>query len=177
MTAPPPLAGHGFSVQLPAQWEGRIYRRATPASAFAPNNDTPGTSTARGAAPTGWPGGETRAVVHLGNFALPADRGDYGSGAVERMTAQNIFVSIIEFGPECLGTALYSSVGMPRTNARSFNPNGLQRRIVGQAGCQFFFTQENRPLCLYVVIGAYVDAVPLSAQVNMVIDRIKVGTP
>ena len=58
-----------------------------------------------------------------------------------------------------LGTPLYSASGIPRTEPRLFNPNGLQRRIEGQAGCQFFFTEHSRPLCLYVVIGSYTDAV------------------
>ena len=38
MTAYAPLVGHGFSVQLPAAWEGRIYRRETPTATFAPEN-------------------------------------------------------------------------------------------------------------------------------------------
>ena len=89
---------------------------------------------ARGAGDAGRAGlsaEETRAVVHLADFALPADRGDYGSGAVERMASRNTFVAILEFGPECLGTALYRAQGIPRTDARLFNPNGLQRRIEG----------------------------------------------
>ena len=113
----PIIDGHGFSVQLPAAWEGRIYQRATPTTAFTPKNraaDSTGTNAAR--AGDGWLGEQTRAVLHLGNFALPGDRGDYGSGAVERMGADNTFVAILEFGQECLGTALYSSVGLPRVS-------------------------------------------------------------
>ena len=175
MIREPTIDGHGFSVQLPAAWEGRIYQRATPTTAFTPKNraaDSTGTNAAR--AGDGWLGEQTRAVLHLGNFALPADRGDYGSGAVERMGPGNTFIAILEFGQECLGTALYGSVGLPRVSPEKFDPNALQRRISGQAGCQFFFTAQSRPLCLYVVLGSQQNAVALSAQANQVLDRIKV---
>ena len=65
---------------LPAEWEGRIFRRAEP-TAVSPRR--PGTPPRTAAARTGWPGEQTQPVVHLANFALPAQRGDYGSGAVE----------------------------------------------------------------------------------------------
>jgi hypothetical protein len=114
-------------------------------------------------------------VLHLGNFALPADRGDYGSGAVEIMGAQHTFIAILEFGQECLGTALYSNVGLPRVTPDIFDPNALQRRIAGQAGCQFFFTEQSRPMCLYVVLGSAENVPALSAQVNLVLNGIKVA--
>ena len=178
MTGDPTIAGHGFSVQLPTAWEGRIYRRDAPSIAFSPKNRAAGsTGTAATQAPNGWLGEQTRAVVHLGNFALPAVRGDYGSGAVEKMTAENTFIALLEFGPECLGTALYGSVGLPRVSPDRFDPNGLQRRLPGQAGCQYFFTEQSRPICLYVVLGSHQQAARLSAQVNRVLDRIKVDAP
>ena len=93
------------------------------------------------------------------------------------MTAGNTFISILEFGPELLGTALYRPVGLPRTNPALFNPNGLQRRLPGQAGCQFFVTEQGRPLCLYVVIGSYRDRAALSEQVNSVLDSVRVDAP
>jgi len=172
--AEPIIGGHGFSVTLPATWEGRIYQRPTPSAAFSPRNRAaPGSNLADAGA--GWLGEQTRPVLHLGNFALPADRGDYGSGAVETMGPQNTFIAILEFGRECLGTALYASVGLPRVSPEGFDPNALQRRIPGQAGCQFFFTEQSRPMCLYVVLGSGIDAPALSAQVNMVLDRIRVA--
>jgi hypothetical protein len=175
MNREPIIDGHGFSVQLPPAWEGRIYQRATPTTAFTPKNraaDSTGLNSAR--AGDGWLGEQTRAVLHLGNFALPADRGDFGSGAVETMDASNTFVALLEFGQECLGTALYSSIGLPRVSPDSFDPNALQRRISGQSGSQFFFTVQSRPMCLYVVLGSHQNAVALSAQANQVLDRIKV---
>ncbi len=173
MRAEPTIGGHGFSVTLPSTWEGRIYQRPAPTTAFTPTNRA---AAADGAARAGagWLGERTRPVLHLGNFALPAERGDYGSGAVERMGTGNSFIALVEFGPECLGTALYSSVGLPRVTPDRFDPNGLQRRIPGQAGFQAFFTEQSRPLCLYVVVGSHQNAGPLSRQVNAMLDRVKV---
>ena len=177
MTTEPTLTGHGFSVQLPAAWEGRVYRRSTPVAVFSPQNRASIAAGEPSPAGRGWLGEQTNAVLHLANFPLPADRGDYGSGAVEAMTARNTFVALLEFGQECLGTALYSSIGLPRVEPRRFDPNGLQRRIPGQSGCQFFFTEASRPMCLYVVLGSHRDVDLLSAQVNRVLDRIKVDAP
>jgi hypothetical protein len=112
--------------------------------------------------------------MHLANFALPTTRGDFGSGAVEIMGARQIFLALLEFGPECLGTALYEPRGVPRPTPAQFNPNGLQRRVAGQSGFQRFFTEQNRPMCLYVVLGSHREAATLCAEVTAVLDRIEV---
>ncbi len=90
------------------------------------------------------------------------------------MGPENMFVALLEFGPDCLGTALYAPVGVPRVKPGHFNPNGMQRRIAGQAGFQHFFTEADRPFCLYVVIGSHRHAVPLAKQVNAVLEQIEV---
>jgi hypothetical protein len=113
-------------------------------------------------------------VLHLANFALPASRGDFGTGAVERMGAEHMFVALLEYGADCLGTALYAPIGLPRLQPGQFNPNGMQRRVAGQAGFQHFFTEANRAFCLYVVIGSHRQAVPLTKQVNAVLEQIEV---
>ncbi len=180
MTTPAPtqpdpvLEGHGFGVRLPGAWEGRIFRRVRPVTPFSLESRSATARTAPGGA-AGWLGEETRAVVHLANFGLPAQRGDYGSGAVELMRAGHVFVSLLEFGPECRGTALFGTVGIPRVRAEQFDPNGLQRRIPGQAGWQVFFTENSRPLCLYVVIGSDRTAAAASDQVNAVLDTVTVA--
>jgi hypothetical protein len=160
------LAGHGLAVTLPARWEGRLYRRTVG-------------ETQQGLAPriqtgTGWPGELSHPVLHLANFALPASRGDYGTGAVERMGPENLFIALLEFGPDCLGTALYAPRGLPRVAPGQFNPNGMQRRVAGQAGFQHFFTEANRPFCLYVVIGSHRQAVQLARHANEILERIEV---
>ena len=178
MRTEPIIGGHGFTVTLPTDWEGRIYQRPTPTAAFTPSNRAAAGSGSGGSGSartgSGWRGEQTRPVLHLGNFALPLERGDYGSGAVERMGTAQTFIAIVEFGPECLGTTLYGSVGLPRVTPDRFDPNGLQRRIPGQSGFQAFFTEQSRPMCLYVVLGSHRNAAALTKQVNSVLDRIKV---
>lgn len=161
------LSGHGLSVGLLPQWEARIYRRTieaenVPRAEVQPNR-------------TGWPGELSHPILHLANFPLPAIRGDYGTGAVERMGPGHIFLALLEFGPDCLGTALYAPAGLPRLTSGQFNPNGMQRRVAGQAGYQHFFTEAGRPFCLYVVIGSHRQAVPLTKQVNGILERIEVA--
>ena len=151
-TATRRLTGHGLSVGLLPEWEARIYRRTDNATA----------------------GPAAHPILHLANFPLPAARGDYGTGAVERMGPQHIFLALLEFGPDCLGTALYAPAGLPRLTPGQFNPNGMQRRVAGQAGCQSFFTEANRPFCLYAVIGSHRQAVPLTKQLNEILERIEV---
>ena len=185
MTAPGPVAtdpileGHGFGVRLPDAWEGRIFRRVRPVTPFGldPRSRSAATLAAPGGSGQGWLGEETRAVVHLATFGLPAQRGDYGSGAVELMRAPDVFVALLEFGPECRGTALFGTVGVPRIRAGQFDPNGLQRRLPGQAGCQVFFTENSRPLCLYVVIGSDRVAAAAATRVNAVLQTITVAAP
>jgi hypothetical protein len=161
----PSLSGYGLGVQLPARWEGRIYRRMAPA--VSP-------STAARTAALNWRGAPPHPVMHLANFALPGSRGDFGSGAVEIMSSQHVFVALLEYAADCLDTALYAPRGIPTLTAAQFNPNGLQRRIVGQSGFQHFFTEGGRPFCLYVVLGSHRRAAGLCGEVNTVLGRLEV---
>jgi hypothetical protein len=167
------LAGYGLSVEQPDRWEGRIYQRAV--AAGPPTAAGPGRSVAAAAGPTGWSAERPHPVLHLANFALPSSRGDYGTGAVEQMGPEHAFIALVQFGTDCLGTALYAPAGFPTLNPRDFNPNGLQRRIAGQAGFQHFFTAQGKPLCLYIVLGAHRRAAELCGQLNQVIGRIEVA--
>ena len=119
--------------------------------------------------PPGWdvvvarptqPGDDGRAtsnpLIHAANFPLPARRGDFGSGAVELMGPDDVFVSLFEYSPDSAGQPLFAADGIPRQiDPDRFSPNGLQRVIPGQAGYQRFFTEQGRPFCLYVVLGSY----------------------
>ena len=172
-----PLTGYGVSAQLPPGWEGRVYQRPTPGAGSS--QVVPSSRTTADANPTaaGWLGDETRPVMHLANFALPADRGDFGSGAVELMGPPDVFVALLDYGPPCLGGALFSPAGIPRPTPELFDPNALQRQLRGQAGYQAFFTVSGRPMCLYVVIGSLGAAADLCRQVNVVLDGVAVATP
>jgi hypothetical protein len=126
------LQQEGMEIDLPTGWEGRIFARPPR------------------------PGERTNHLLHAANFALPGDAGDYGGGAVELMRTGNIFVSLVDFGPESANTPLFAHQGLPlpiRTD--QFDPNTLQRTLPGQSGTQLFFTAGGRGYCLYIVLGSH----------------------
>lgn len=135
------LQAHGIETQLPAGWEGRITLRS------------PITADARG---IGDAGEFPNPVVHLGNFALPEQRGDFGSGAVDVMTEEHVLLVLFEYGPESVGKALFRHKGLPtKLTPAMFSGSALQRTRAGQAGCQLWFTEANRAFCLYAVLGRH----------------------
>jgi hypothetical protein len=147
------LQRQGLATDLPRGWDGRIYQRAGDQA-----------------------GGTTQQILHAGNFALPVERGDYGSGAVEVMRGGDVFVALLEFDREAAGTPLFAREGFPsQVSASSFSPNRLQRALPGQGGCQFFFTSQGRAYCLYVVLGSYANRERLVAQVNRLLASITVS--
>jgi hypothetical protein len=156
------LAAHGIIAALPERWEGRLYLRDTTPVAGAH------------AAAYGSPGESTNPVLHLANFALPPGRGDFGTGAVETMGEQHVFVSLVEYDAEEAGRALFAARGFPRLTVHDFAPNQLQRRLPGQLGCQRFFTERGRPFCLYAVLGSQRHAVSLVQELHEMIARLRV---
>jgi hypothetical protein len=146
------LAAHGLSLGLPSGWEGRIQRRATSVAAE-----------------------QTHSVVHLANFALPEQRDDFGGGVTPSMRSPDVFVVLFEYGPESLGTRMFSAQGVPRVSADMFGSKRLQRPLPGQLGCQRFFTANGRPFCLYVVAGSRVHLPRIIAEVNGVLAGLDVG--
>jgi hypothetical protein len=150
------VAAHGLQVTLPDRWEARLYRRDALAGAPAEESNNP--------------------VLHLGNFALPPGRGDFGTGAVEVMGAAHAFISLLEYDADEAGTALFATVGRPRLTPADFAPNALQRRLPGQLGCQKFYTENGRPFCLYVVLGSRRHAAGLVAEVEHVLANLQVVT-
>jgi len=121
------LAAHGISIELPAGWEGRIYRR-------------------RGGDPT----------LHAANFALPGADGDFGSIATERMPVSGSFLVLTEYRPgQGLepGKGLFAAGAIPLPlDVRQFRARTLHIGRPGQMGFQHFFTTGGRPFCLYAVV-------------------------
>jgi hypothetical protein len=135
------VAAHGLSLDAPSGWDVRIYKRVP--------DEAPET---------------THPVMHAGNFALPEDRGDYGSGAVEIMGPGHVFVALLEFHPESAATTVFATRGLALPLApREFDPQRMQRTIAGQSGLQRFFQVDGRAFCLYVVIGNHLQRVALAA--------------
>lgn len=156
------LSAHPFTVELPAGWEGATTRGAADPAALR-------SARMAGLTVTAPPS------LHLSTSSMPRDRGDFGSGAVDRLGADDVFVAVIEYGPENLGTALFAPAMPRRVAPADFDPNGLQRAMPGQSGMQRFCTENGRPICLYVVLGAHRRALTLCSKVNAVLPRISVA--
>jgi hypothetical protein len=161
------LNGQGVTVDLPSGWDGRIFRRPQQGESTTAETADSGSPAPSGAA--------THAVVHLASVALPSTVGDFGSGAVERLGARDVFVVLFEYDPSSAGTKLFGRQGLPHAlDASAFSTNVLQRRLRGQAGTQVFFTEAGRPFTLYVVLGSYDNRTELVPAVNRVLETIQV---
>lgn len=143
-------------VDPPAGWEAEIYRR-----------EEGGFSTLTGET--------TGAVVHIANFPLPAQRGDFGSGAVEIMRTDDVLMVLFEYGRDSVGTPLFSANGLPVVRAEDFDPNKMQRPLPGQSGAQYFFSAAGRAFCLYVALGSHARRADLVSLVNAVLATVTIS--
>jgi len=148
----PRIGMRGIEVDVPDGWECRI-RQAGPTADAA----------------------TVLPVLHAATVPLPSDRADYGGGVVERLRDGDVFLSLIEFGEEAVGSKLYPPVdAIPEVVHSMFNPFQLQRSIPGQAGAQIFFTYSGRAFCMYVVLGSFGRRVSLAARANEVIRSLSI---
>lgn len=154
------LSAHGLSVGLLPGWDVRIERRAE-SSVPAPASD--------------WPmGGFVHPVLHAGTSTLPVQRGDYGSGYVEKMRVNDAFVCLVEFDHEAGETAMFDQGAPAALRAGEFHPEAQQRVIAGMCGTQRFFTSNGRAFCLYVILGSWAQRAALVRRVNPLIETIEI---
>ena len=121
-------SGHGLSIEVPRGWEARIARRD-------------------GSAP----------YLHVANFALRPDSGEFGATLTARMGADAVFAALVQYRIDDQvrpGAGLFADTGWrPRLRAGDFHRAQLQVTRPGHLGTQRFFTQADRPFCLYAVIA------------------------
>lgn len=173
------LSGYGINTTLLPGWEGRIMKRAEPivgqGSGPKPEYvpESPGTNGWSNGARTS--GERTYPIVHMANFAIPDDRGDFGSGAVELMRDDDLFITLFEYGPESVGQPMFSTQGLPRrVTADQFSPNALQRTITGQSGLQIFFTEGNRAFCLFIALGSHANRAALATKASAALANVSI---
>ena len=148
------LERSGVAVDLPIGWEGTISGGGFQLMADGAVEPT---------------------VMHLATFPLPAARGSFGTGAVELMNTQDVFISLFEYGPEAADTPLFAAQGIPRgLQARQFDRDALQQALPEQSAVQQFFTHRGRAFCLYVVLGSHIDRADLLPRVNAVLDTLQI---
>jgi hypothetical protein len=148
------MHAHGLRVAAPAAWDVRIYRRSPEGLATEER---------------------TYPIMHAATFALPATRGDYGSGAVELMRPFDVLVVLLEQDREATQTRLFSRRGVPTVHARDFSPHALQRTLRGQSGVQYFFQAADRPFCLYVVLGSHARRGRLASRANELVASMSIS--
>ena len=118
------LAAHGVSIDVPAGWEAELSVQPDPSTLDPAADPLP--------APL--------VVLHAANFSLPAERGDYGSGAVEIMDRNGIFAALVEFDGASAATMLFASEGVPtRLAADDFGPDQLHLSIPARPACNSSF--------------------------------------
>lgn len=149
------LASLGLSVTLPDGWDGRIYQRRVATIETQAS---------------------THPVLHAANFPLPMERGDFGSGAVERMGLDHVFVVLLEHHPVTASTPLFQQEGMALPlGTDCFSPSRLQRALPGQSGTQFFFHEKGRAYALYVVLGSHAQRERLVPLANSVLQTVEIA--
>lgn len=145
------IRAHGIAAQLPSDFEGRIFIRPTLIGTSYP-------------------------VGQFATFPIPDDIGDFGSGAVALMGPDDVFATLFEYGPESLGTALFSLQGRPASfGPGDFSPARLRRGIPGQSGTQRFFTEAGRPFSFYAVLGSHVRRGALIPRVNALVSSLDIS--
>ncbi len=145
------LVAGGLSLDLPPGWEARV-RRQAPSQPGRPGN----------------------VLLHAATVPLPAGRGDFGSGVVEHLGPDDVFVSLFEYDAQDAGAALFASRGLPVPRPSDFSPAVLQRTQLGHSGAQFFFAVEGRPFCLHAVLGSHSRRAPGAAKVAALLARTTV---
>ena len=153
------LAAHGVSIDVPAGWEAELSTQPDPSTLDPATDPLP----------------RPLVVLHAANFSLPAERGDYGSGAVEIMGRNGIFAALVEFDGASAATMLFAAEGVPtRLAADDFGPDRLHLSMPGQAGLQQFFHVGSRAFCLYAVIGSHSLRGVLVPELNRVLSGLSI---
>jgi hypothetical protein len=154
------LEGHGVGVDVPAGWEAEL--------STVEEDQLVDAAVSYAALPP-------RILLHAGNFALPVDRGDYGSGAVEVMDSGSVLVVVMEFDRASASTALFAAEGLPTDlRAEDFSTQQLQRPQRNQSGVQRFFHIGQRAFCLYVVLGSHLMRAVLVEEANRIVRGLRI---
>ena len=145
------LTSQGISASLPAGVEGRIYRRPSSHGAIA------------------------RSVTHLATFALPPEPADFGGGAVDLMQPTDVFLALLEYGPESATTKLFVGKRMPRAlRPQDFSVNRSRSGRAGHSGAQLFFVEGGRPFTLYAVLGSHLRRKSLVQVANRMLSSLRI---
>jgi hypothetical protein len=88
------------------------------------------------------------------------------------MSHGHVLVVLFEYEPAAAHTPLFRATRRPHPQPHDFRPEQLQRTVTGQSGAQWFFTERNRPFCLYVVMGGHGRRGRLLPDVHRLLDSL-----
>ncbi len=145
------LVAGGLRLELPAGWEARV-RRQAPSQPGRPGN----------------------VLLHACTIALPDQRGDFGSGVVERLGPDDAFVAMFEYDGKDAATALFRSARLPTPKPSDFSPDVLQRTMKGNTGAQWFFSLSGRAFSLHAVLGSHARRAPGATRVALLLRGLHV---
>lgn len=159
------LDAFGIAIDLPSGFEGEIFGHPLGTAASPPPGElaTFAATSAEDSAPP---------VAHVATFPLPVERGDFGNGAVDIMSTEDIFIALCEYDEASASSPLFEGEGIPQLTSEDFATNTLHRSFPHHSGCQKFFHVGNRAFCLYVVLGSHSFRGSLVRRVNEVLSRI-----
>jgi hypothetical protein len=142
---------YGLAVAAEPQWETRVFRREPVAADEV-----------------------THPVLHACTRSLPAERGDFGSGVIDLLGSDDVFVSLIEFGPEVADQGLFAEQGRPALAPSQFSSTRLPRSYPGVSAAQHFFSEGGRAFCLFVVLGAHSRRMVLVPRAERLVRAVRV---
>jgi hypothetical protein len=145
------LVAGGLRLELPAGWEARV-RRQVPSQPGHPGN----------------------VLLHAATIALPEQRGDFGSGVVERLGPDDAFVAILEYDTRDAGKVLFKAPRIPVPKPSDFSPDVLQRTRAGNTGAQWFFSVAGRPFSMHAVLGSHARRAPGAAKLARLLQGLTV---
>ena len=137
---------YGLDAQAPRGWYVAVTRRP---GALPPRPGTMAPSVAALLEDV------TRPVLHACTRPLPPDRGDFGTGAVDLLRPDDVFVALVDYGPDVADQGLFERQGMPKLAPSQFAPNAMQRPLPGMSAAQHFFSSGGRAFCLFTVLGSH----------------------
>lgn len=135
---------YGLRADAPRGWQVEVTRRPgaeppTPGSRLAPEAQQD----------------VTRPVLHACTRPLPPVREDFGTGVVDLLGPDDVFVALVDYGTEVADQGLFEKQGLPRLAPSQFAPNRMQRPLPGMSASQHFFSSGGRGFCLFTVIGSH----------------------
>jgi hypothetical protein len=146
------LVAGGLRLEIPSGWEARV-RRQAPSQPGRPGN----------------------VLLHAATVPLPDQRGDFGSGVVERLGPDDAFLALLEYDAKDASKVLFKAPRIPVPKPSDFSPDVLQRTRAGNTGAQWFFSVSGRPFSLHAVLGSHARRAPGAAKLARLLQGLTVS--